>query len=267
MIDFMTYYWVQLKTSWAVQFQYRASMVIWLIFMVVEPVIYLAVWSTVAEAQGGSVEGTTASQFAAYFITSMLVNHATFTWIMWNYEYYVREGVLSSLLLRPVHPIHADIAENVAYKAMTLTVLLPIAGLLSLAFRPAFAFEWWSTLLFIPVLVLAAALRFFVEWTLALAAFWMTRVSALNQIYFVIFLFFSGRLAPLDLFPDFVQSLSFFLPFRWILYFPIELLAGNQTPLQALVGIGALLGWLAFHLLIMRFVWQRGVKEFSAVGA
>jgi ABC-2 type transport system permease protein len=267
MLGFLDYYRVQLKTELAVQLQYRASLLIWLIGMVVEPVVYLVVWSTVAEAQGGSVGGTSAAQFAAYFIIGMLVNHATFTWVMWNYEYFIREGILAAALLRPIHPIHLDIAANIAYKLLTLVVLLPVAALLTLAFRPAFAFEWWSTLLFIPVLILAAALRFFVEWTLALGAFWMTRVSALNQMYFILFLFFSGRLAPLDLFPSFIQALSFFLPFRWILYFPIELLAGNQTPQQALIGIGALVGWLTFHLLILRFVWQRGVREFSAVGA
>lgn len=267
MSAFLEYYWTQLKTSLAIQFQYRVAMLIWLIGMVVEPVVYLIVWSTVAATQGGEVQGISAAQFAAYFLIGMLVNHATFTWIMWNYEYYVREGILSALLLRPVHPIHVDIAENIAYKLMTLAVLLPVAGLLAWAFRPAFSLELWSSLLFIPVLILAAALRFFVEWTLALAAFWTTRVSALNQMYFVVFLFFSGRLAPLDLFPGFIQTLSYFLPFRWMVYFPIELLAGNQTPQQAITGIAALAGWLAFHLLIMRFVWRRGVKEFSAVGA
>lgn len=264
---FLAYYWVQLKTSLAIEFQYRVAMLIWLIGMVVEPVVYLVVWSTVAQSQGGNVEGMDAGHFAAYFLLGMLVNHATFTWIMWEFEYRVREGILSALLLRPVHPIHKDVADNMAYKMMTLVVLLPIAGLLALVFRPTFAFEWWSTLVFIPVLMLAAGLRFLVEWTLALAAFWTTRVSALNQMYFVVFLFFSGRVAPLDLFPEWIQTLSYWLPFRWILYFPIELIAGNQTPQQALTGIGALAGWIAFHLLVMRFVWRRGVRQFSAVGA
>ena len=54
--------------------------------------------------------------FAAYFIVLMMVNHVTFSWIMFEYDYRVRQGTLSFALLRPVHPIHADIADNVSFK-------------------------------------------------------------------------------------------------------------------------------------------------------
>ena len=54
---------------------------------------------------------------------------------------------------------------------------------------------------FVPAILLAFVVRFFMEWTLALAAFWTTRVSALNQMYFMAALFFSGQIAPLELLP------------------------------------------------------------------
>jgi ABC-type uncharacterized transport system permease subunit len=38
---------------------------------------------------------------------------------------------------------------------------------------------------------------FLLDWTVALAAFWTTRVSAINQIHFMAVLFFSGQIAPL----------------------------------------------------------------------
>ena len=94
----------QLKTSSAVNLQYRAANLIWLIGAVLEPVIYLAVWDTVAKAQGGSVEGFTTSDFAAYFIALMVVDRLTFTWIMWEYEFMIREGTLARRLMRPLHP-------------------------------------------------------------------------------------------------------------------------------------------------------------------
>src|SRR3990172_4032591 len=45
-------YRAEFRTSLATMFQYRASLVIWLISQVLDPVIYLIVWSTVAEAGG-----------------------------------------------------------------------------------------------------------------------------------------------------------------------------------------------------------------------
>ena len=47
------------------QFQYRAANYFYMIGMVTEPVIYLVVWSTIAEEQGGSLEGYTPARFAA----------------------------------------------------------------------------------------------------------------------------------------------------------------------------------------------------------
>lgn len=83
-------YWAQFKVSLAVQFQYRASMSIWLIGRVIEPVIYLVVWRTVVRAQGGTLESYSEADFAAYYIMLMIVNHLTFTWIMFEYEYYIK---------------------------------------------------------------------------------------------------------------------------------------------------------------------------------
>jgi ABC-2 type transport system permease protein len=67
------YYRAQFKTTIALQLQYRVSLIIWLIGGVLQPLIYLVVWTTVAGASGGSVGGYTAQDFAAYFIVLMLV--------------------------------------------------------------------------------------------------------------------------------------------------------------------------------------------------
>jgi ABC-2 type transport system permease protein len=260
-------YWVQFKTLLAVQLQYRVSLLIWLIGMIMEPLMNLVVWTTVSQMQGGGVESYSTGDFAGYFIASMLVNHITFTWIMWEYEYLIKDGTLSGFLLRPIHPIHRDLTDNVVYKAITLTILIPVAIILGLAFHPTLPTNPWAIAAFIPALLLSAALRFLTEWTLALSAFWMTRVSALNQLYFVTMLFFSGRLAPLELFPQFVRDLSFALPFRWMIYFPVELLFGRLTLSETLTGFALQIAWLALVLLVLRFVWNAGVKRFSAVGA
>jgi ABC-2 type transport system permease protein len=45
----------QLKTTFAAMLQYRASLAIWMIGHVLEPLVYLIVWSTVANSGGGSV--------------------------------------------------------------------------------------------------------------------------------------------------------------------------------------------------------------------
>jgi ABC-2 type transport system permease protein len=257
----------QFKTTFASMLQYRASLVIWMIGHVLEPLVYLIVWSTVSTAGGGSVGAYTTRDFAAYFLVMMLVNHVTYTWIMYEYEYRVREGTLSFALLRPVHPIHADIADNVSSKLITLPFMLLIALVLALVFRPTISFVPWALIAFVPAILLAFLLRYLIEWTLALTAFWTTRVGAVNQTYFVAMLFLSGQMAPLSLFPLPVRIAATILPFRWMVSFPVELFLGQLAPLQALEGILVQAAWIVIAFVFLRSVWRAGVRIYSAVGA
>ncbi len=257
----------QFKTTFASFVQYRASLMIWMIGHVLEPLIYLVVWSAVSRSSGGSVGGFTPADFSAYFIVMMLVNHVTYTWIIHEYEHRIRQGALSFALLRPVHPIHADFVDNVSSKLITMPMILLAAGILVAAFRPAFHPSGWAVAMFFPALLLAFSVRFLIEWTLALAAFWTTRVRALNQGYYVAALFLSGQMAPLMLLPQPVQLVATILPFRWMTSFPVELLLGRVTPGEAWAGLGAQAAWLALAVVLLRLVWRAGVRVYSAVGA
>jgi ABC-2 type transport system permease protein len=260
-------YLQQFKTTFASMVQYRASLVIWMISHVLEPLVYLIIRSTVSVTGGGSVGDYTTRQFAAYFIILMLVNHVSYTWIMYEFEYRVREGTFSVALLKPVHPIHSDIADNISSKLITLPLMIIIAVGLGFLFHPIIVTPFWAIAAAIPALVLAFMVRFLLEWTLAQAAFWTTRVGAINQIYFVLVLFLSGQIAPLTLFPAPVQIIAAILPFRWMIGFPVELLLGRLSPAQVLTGVGAQVVWLAIGYALFRVVWRAGVRIYSAVGA
>lgn len=260
-------YLQQFKTTFATMVQYRASLFIWMIAHVIEPLVYLVVWMVVAESSGGDAGGYTAAEFAGYFIVLMLVENTSYTWVMFEYDYRIREGLLSPALLRPVHPIHADIADNISAKAVTMPLMLGVGVLLAVIFKPAWSPQPWALMAAIPALILGFLLRFLLEWTLAQAAFWTTRVSAINQSYFVLMLFLSGQVAPLSLFPRILQIAGTVLPFRWMLGFPTELLLGRLSPAEALSGLGMQVVWLVLAFLLMRIAWRAGIRLYSAVGA
>lgn len=267
MIDLVHLYRAQFKVTIAEQFQYRGALVIWLLGLMLEPVIYLSVWAAVANSQGGQVDAFTAADFAAYYLIAMLVDHAGFTWIMWEMEYWIRQGNLSALLVRPVHPIHRHIANNLTFKLLTFFVLLPVVIALTVIYRPNFTITPETLAAFIPALILAMALRFAVEWTLASLAFWVTRVTAINQLWFVAFLFLSGYVAPVALLPPFAQTLATWLPFYRMLGFPVDVLLGHLSMQQVLLGLGAQAAWLVIAYAVLQFTWARGIRQYSAVGA
>jgi len=263
----LSIYWSYLTTSLAWQFQYRVAMAIYMAGRLLEPTVYLVVWTTVAEARGGSVGGYTASGFAAYYIVLMLVNQFTFTWIMHEYQYRIRSGTLSAVLLKPVHPIHSDLADNFGYKILTSVIIFPAAAFLYWLFDPVFTSSLILFGVFLGSMVLAYLLRFLIEWTLALVSFWTTRNESFNQMYFMLGLFLSGRIAPLDLLPEWLQTTAGWMPFKWAVAFPAEIVLGRLTQQEINEGFVVQLFWLGFGLVIHRIVWWRGIRKYSAVGA
>ena len=101
-------------------------------------------------------------------------------------------------LTRPIAPIHEAIADNIAYKGPTATIILT-AWIVAAAFWPAvrIPFEPGRWALAIVAIVLAAAIRFLNGYATGLLAFWTTRATALVELQFGISLFLSGRIAPL----------------------------------------------------------------------
>lgn len=267
MIPMLRIYWVFFKTSLAIQLHYRVAMFIWLLGMIIEPMMYLVVWSAVAAGRGGQVGAYGGGDFAAYYLAMMVVNHLTFSWIMWEYDFYIRDGELAGLLMRPVHPIHRDVAMNLAYKAMTSTVVIPTALVLAWFFKPTFAADLECLVVFPLVLALSMMLRIVVEWALAMAAFWTTRVSAINSAYFSVLFFLSGRVAPLELLPENLRTLAYLTPFPWMLSFPVDLLVKGMSGPEIARGIVMQVTWIALAMLMLHRIWKAGLRRFVAVGS
>jgi viologen exporter family transport system permease protein len=262
MLDF---YLTTMRTSVSVQFQYRAANYLYMIGMVAEPVIYLVVWSTIARQQGGNVDGFTPGDFAAYYIVWTLVRNMNIVFTPYGWEFRIREGELSGMLLRPIHPIHFDLAYFAGWKFVVIVLWLPIAVVLSIAFRPTLDVTIAEVAAFAVAIWGAYLIRSFNLWLLGMVTFWTTRVSALYDVYFVAELMLSGRLVPLELMPKWTQRLADVLPFKWTFGFPIEALTGHLSGAELLSGLAMQALWVAIGVVVLRFVWRVAVRRYSAV--
>jgi ABC-2 type transport system permease protein len=261
------YYRGEFAASTAVNVAYRGSVVIWVVTTVIQPIVLIVVWRTVA-GPTGTVGGYTANQFVTYFAIMMLVDHLTFIWLMWEFEWRVREGMFSPLLLRPIHPIHKDIIDNLSYKMVGLLGVVPAMIIMIIGFHGDLSgIDGIQLLAFVPALIGGAVLRFIVEWVLALSAFWLTKVSALNNLYFSVRTFLSGGFAPLSVFPPVVSAIANWSPFPWSQAFVVNVAMGTTRGTDILIGYGAQAGWILIALLVLRLVWSRAVRRYSAVGA
>jgi ABC-2 type transport system permease protein len=253
------------KIAIAEQIQYRAANYMYMLGMVAEPVIYLVVWSTVAEQQGGSVAGITAGQFAAYYIVWTLVRNMNIVFTPYGWEERIREGRLSAQLLRPLFPIVEDLGFFLGWKPVVVLLWLPIALFLSLVFHPVLNPSPLAVVVFAVSLLGAYLIRSLNQTSLGLITFWTTRVGPIFELYIAAELLLSGRLVPMALMPEWVRSVANVLPFQWTFGFPIEALVGNLSTEQLLGGLGAQLVWVAIGSVLVRVVWHVAIRRYSAV--
>ena len=262
-----SFYMTAAKQSVLMQFQYRAANYFYMIGMVVEPVIYLVVWSTIAEQQpSGAVEGFTAETFAAYYIVWTLVRNMNIVFTPFGWEERIREGEMSAALVKPIHPIHQDLAWFAGWKVVVIILWIPLAIALSLIFHPELSPTVVQCLVFFVAIWGAYLIRSLVLFSLGMITFWTTRVSAIYEAYFIAELLLSGRLVPMQLLPDWARTVAWLFPFPWTFGFPITALTGPITNTELAVGLGMQALWIAISALVVRLVWRRAVRHYSAVG-
>jgi ABC-2 type transport system permease protein len=263
---YLDFYLTNMKMAVMQQFQYRAQNYFYLVGNIIEPTIYLVVWSTIANQQGGSVGGYTAGGLAAYYIVWTVVRQMNVVSTPYDWERRIQRGRLSMLLMRPMHPIHYDVSYFAGWKFVMLIFSLPIMVILALIFKPTLNPSWLQIAVFFIAIWGAYLVRTMIFEVLGMITFWTTRVSAIFELFFALELILSGRLVPMPLMPDWVQHLAFYLPFQWTFFFPINVLVGKPTTAELLTGLGVQLFWILSGLLVIKVVWHFGIRRFSSVG-
>jgi ABC-2 type transport system permease protein len=97
-------------------------------------------------------------------------------------------------------------------------------------------------------------------------AFFLTQTMALANLYFALYSLFSGYLLPLALLPRWIAGLAGWLPFRFMLSAPVELVTRRLDGDQLARLFAGQLAWTAIMIAIALTVWRAGIKRFEAVG-
>jgi len=253
-----------LRVGFADALAYRAETLIWVLSTTM-PLVNLALWSKVAETAPVGRYGQ--RQFVAYFLATFIVRQLTGSWVYWDMAFAIRTGTLSMRLLRPVDPLWAYTAEAIASVPMRLIVSLPAAivalasvGASGLTHDPAIWSIWslsllgaWLITLLINFIVGSAS--FFVESSLRLMDLWLV-------LYFGL----SGYLIPIDLLPRSIRLVAEWLPMRFQIGLPVELMTGAHGRAVALELLAREYAWVAALLVATIAMWRAGLKRYAAYG-
>ena len=253
-----------LRVGFSEAVAWRAELLVWLLSTNM-PLVLLGLWSAVA--RDAPVGRFGQADFTAYYLAALVVRLMTGAWVIWEVNFEIRQGTLAYRLLRPLHPLVAYAAENVGAMPMRLALVVPLAV-------AAVAIAGPSHVTHDPLLVAALPLAVVGAWLitfLAMAvigalAFYVESSSALFEVWLGLFGVFSGYLIPLELFPRWLASAARFLPFRYMLAFPVEMIVGMTPRSGALVELAIQWGFVALLAVVARLVWRLGLRRFAAYG-
>jgi ABC-2 type transport system permease protein len=97
-------------------------------------------------------------------------------------------------------------------------------------------------------------------------AFFLESSTKIMDVWLAFYFVFSGYMVPIAIFPHAIRSVIDFLPFRYQLGLPVELMIGMHEPREALLLL--LRQWMMVGVLfaIVVLVWQRGIRRFESYG-
>lgn len=251
-----------LSVYYAHMVEYRAELFFWVLSSSL-PFILMGVW--IEAAQSGKF-GLSPLDFTRYFLAVFLVRQFTIVWVIWDFEREVVEGKLSFRLLQPLDPIWHHFASHFAERFARLPFSFVLIALFFLLYPEAFWIPSLPQLLLcLLVTFLAFVLRFVAQYAFSMLAFWIERANAIEAFWYLFYLFLSGLVAPIELFPPMVQKIVEWTPFPYMIYFPASILVGISTDVGR--SLLVMLGWIALFTLLNRWLWRLGLKQYSGMGA
>ena len=243
---------------------YRAEMFIWVLSTTM-PFISMALWTAVARY--APVGRYTSGDFVRYFLAAFVVRQMTGAWAAWMINYEVRQGTLAMRLLRPISPLWAYAAENLGAMPLRLVVVTPVAiAAVYLQGWSSVPQTAWGWAFFLVALFGGWLITFLVNVALGTLSLYMESSTKLMDVWFALFYVFSGYLYPVELFPPALKALVDWLPFRYQVGLPVELMTNKHDFWTALTLLGGQWLWVGVLLLVSVVLWKRGLKRFAAFG-
>lgn len=253
-----------LRVGFASALAYRAEFIVWVLTTNL-PLVNLALWTAVA--RDAPVEGWGQPEFAAYFLATLIVRLLTGCWVVWEMTMEIRDGTIGLRMLRPVHPLVAYSAENLAATPLRAMMSLPIALVLLLTLGQGhLTHDPVAWLAVVPMILLAWTMTFLVMCVVGSLGFFFESAASLYDLWLGLYTVFSGYLVPLSLFPPWLRQIADVLPFRLLLGLPVETMLGRVDRAGLVHGLTEQAVWTLAFFLLARVTWNAGLRRYAAFG-
>lgn len=235
------------------------------IFYVFVIAIFLLLWKAIYANGEELIDGFNLNKMIWYLIiTEMIASSSARIYSEVSND--VKSGNIAYLLNKPYNYIAYCFSNSIG-KIMIALIVNSIVGLIIgyLFVGPLTGFNITILPFLVIAILLGSCLNFFINFALALSAFWVEENMPFRWIYQKLIFTLGGMMLPLDLFPDIIKNISKKLPFAYVTYAPAKL--GVDFSLNSFKAITIIqLAYLLVAVLICLLMYRKGVKALNVNG-
>lgn len=258
-------WWHTVLYQWSISLAYRLNFFL----EITAPVLVFFfvqynLWSSIyGEDPNLVIQGYTKTQMLAYFGWTLIVGMISRGHMSGNLAEDIRLGRISAHLIYPFNFWKYHAANFLGFQG--IQIFIATFSMLILVFLNILEMPSLSTLVFGYSYCFYVGIFWFVtQYLIGILAFWLSETWILRVIFNLITAFLAGTYFPLEIYPAWFQEVLKILPFSYIQYYPVKIFMG-QTELftRSILMITA---WLIPLIIFTKFVWNKGVRRYTAAG-
>lgn len=246
--------------------QYRLNYLLSFLCVIFPLLAIVLLWNTVY-SEVEVVKGYTKSMMVTYYVLAALIGDLVAVVLWMDITSDIRDGTLSNYLLRPInyriYNFCVKMAANAGYSLIALGVIIVFIYLFA---RDFFLPNLSYLFMFLIALCFSIVLGFEITYFLSLSAFWIKENTSLFYCTNFLIPILMGSILPLDLFPLPIYKIVEYLPFKCLLYFPINIFLEKLSLKEISFGFILQIMWILISHFAGDWIWQRGIRRYSAVG-
>lgn len=258
------------KISFAQEFAYKVNFIMWRARNVIQVLLAYYLWSAVFADPQTTLFGYDQEKILTYVFAMILIRSLVFSARSVDVPQEISEGSLTNYLVRPIAYFKYWFVRDFSSKALNFVFSIGEFVLLAIVFRPPIFIQSniLFLFLFLITILIANYLIFVIRFIVTSITFWVPELAWGGQFLFMVIIteFLSGSIFPLDIFPALWQKIFNYLPFPYLIFFPLQVYLGKISLAETLRGILVSVFWSFGLTYILRAIWQKGLRLYDAVG-
>lgn len=247
---------------------YRGHVLIWTLFDLLWIGAFPFIWFMIIQAQGGEIRGWNGSAIIVYYVFMAALTNIVLMHPEAHMAKEIFKGNLTNYIVKPQNFLARMFLHETAYKMIRLLFFAPVFIILLVVIARFNGFAEQVPQLPIAALitVLAIPIYFLVAFIVGMASFWLEDPYVVSTIFWASSGLFGGQYAPFELMPRALGVIASALPFKYAIYFPLRAISQVVPQAELWQGIMIQFIWIGVLFMIANWIWQRGLKRYSAVG-